>query len=98
MLKSPKDNGLTLPDMYKMAEAFGIKAMHIEDMGQLRDIVSSILEYNGPVICTVKADITQQILPKQVNYMKEDGQMASRPLEDMGPLLDREELVRCLEL
>ena len=44
----------------------------------------------------VKTDITQKILPKQVNYMKEDGQMASRPIEDMGPLLEREELNRAL--
>ena len=34
----------------------------------------------------------QKILPKQTNYMREDGQMASRPLEDMSPLLDREEM------
>lgn len=93
-----KENGLSLPDMYRISEAFGIKAMHIEKSEELVSTISDVLNYDGPVVCTVKADITQQILPKQVNYMKEDGQMASRPLEDMGPLLDREELARCLEL
>ena len=43
-------------------------------------------------MCRVKTDIAQKVLPKQANYMKEDGQMASRPLEDMAPLLSREEL------
>ncbi len=30
--------------------------------------------------------------------MREDGQMASRPLEDMVPLLDREELEECMRI
>ncbi|MBN7573060.1 MULTISPECIES: thiamine pyrophosphate-binding protein [Clostridium] len=85
------ESGLTLPDMKKLAEAFGIKAYHIENVDELSNKVSEILEYDGPVVCTVKADITQKILPKQTNYMREDGQMASRPLEDMSPLLDRDE-------
>lgn len=93
-----KETGLTLPDLCKVAEAFGIMSMHVESKEELLQSVKEVLEFEGPVLCTVKADITQPILPKQVNYMKEDGQMASRPLEDMGPLLDREELERCLNL
>ena len=86
-----KESGLTLPDMKRIAEAFGIRGMHIDNEEELHNKVVEALEYDGPVICTVKADITQKILPKQTNYMREDGQMASRPLEDMTPLLDREE-------
>lgn len=86
-----QESGLTLPDVKIVAEAFGINGYHIDNESELADKVTEVLEYNGPVICTVKADITQQILPKQTNYMKEDGQMVSRPLEDMSPLLDREE-------
>lgn len=90
------ETGLSIPDMYKVAEAFGIKAMHIDVKDDLAVKVKEVLDYNGPVVCTVTSDITQKILPKQVNYMREDGQMASRPLEDMGPLLAEEELNRCL--
>lgn len=86
-----EESGLTLPDMKKIAEAFGIKGYHIDNEDELHNKVKEVLEYEGPVICTVKADITQKILPKQTNYMREDGQMASRPLEDMSPLLDRDE-------
>lgn len=89
-------DGLTLPDMGKVAEAFGIKSFVIESPDKLETIVKETLDYDGPALCVVKTDITQKILPKQVNYMKEDGQMASRPIEDMGPLLDREELNRAL--
>ena len=86
-----KESGLTLPDMKSIAEGFKIKAEHIDNEKELYNKVKEVLEYKGPVVCTVKADITQKILPKQTNYMREDGQMASRPLEDMSPLLDRDE-------
>ena len=90
------DDGLTLPDMGKVSEAFGIKSFMIESPDKLETIVKETLDYEGPALCVVKTDITQKILPKQVNYMKEDGQMASRPIEDMGPLLDRDELKEAL--
>lgn len=86
------ESGLTLPDMKKIAEAFGIKGMHIESEENLAEQVAEVLDHDGPVVCTVNGDITQKIVPKQASYMKEDGQMASRPLEDMAPLLEREEL------
>ena len=92
-----KETGLSLPDMRKIADAFGIRSAHIETEEEMDRVVVDILEGNDPAICTVKADITQKILPKQVNYMTEDGQMASRPIEDMAPLLERDELKKALE-
>lgn len=86
------ESGLSLPDVGKVAESFGLKTFRIEDESRLSEQVAEVLAYAGPAICNVHADITQKILPKQANYMREDGQMASRPLDDMAPLLDREEL------
>lgn len=91
-----EENGLTLPDMARIAEAFGIHSEHIETEAELSETVKAVLEYDGPALCTVKADITQKILPKQVNYVRPDGQMASRPLEDMAPLLDPDELKKAI--
>lgn len=85
------ESGLTLPDIKRVAEAFDVKGFHIENEDNLAEHVAEVLNYDGPCICTVNGDITQKILPKQTNYMREDGQMASRPLEDMTPLLDRKE-------
>jgi len=93
-----EENGLTLPDMAKIAEAFGIHSEHIEIAAELKEKVQSVLKYNGPVLCTVKTYITQKILPKQVNYVRSDGQMASRPLEDMTPLLEEDELRNALDI
>ena len=91
-----EDDGLTLPNMAKVPEAFGIKVFLIDSNDKLEDTVKETLDYDGPAVCVVKTDIAQKILPKQVNYMREDGQMASRPIEDMGPLLDRDELKEAL--
>ena len=87
-----KESGLTLPDIGRVAESFGLKSFRIEDESHLAGQVEEVLQWEGPAVCIVHADIAQRILPKQTNYMREDGQMASRPLEDMTPLLDREEL------
>lgn len=92
-----RDSGLTLPDMTKVSESFGIKGMTIETEENLDRRVKEVLEYDGPVVCRVKTDIAQKVLPKQANYMKKDGQMASRPLEDMAPLLSREELAAVMK-
>ncbi len=91
-----RESGLTLPDLSKVAEAFGIRGMRIETEEDLDRQVTRVLEADGPVVCAVRTDIRQKVLPRQANYMREDGQMASRPLEDMAPLLDREELKECM--
>lgn len=87
-----EESGLSLPDLNRVAEGFGLKTFRIEDEDRLAEQVREVLETPGPVVCTVHADIAQKVLPRQANYMREDGQMASRPLDDMLPLLSREEM------
>lgn len=91
-----EESGLSLPDMKKVAEAFGICGMEITDEKDLEKTVKAVFDYDGPVICRVKTDIMQKVLPKQSNYMNDKGQMESRPLQDMFPLLDRDELTGCM--
>ncbi len=91
-----EESGLTLPNMKLIAEAFGIHATEITDESDLRAQVKEVLDYDGPVVCRVKADIMQKVLPKQSNFMNAQGQMESRPLQDMEPLIDRDELEECM--
>ena len=91
------ESGLTLPNMQNIAEAFGIHALTIDDPLTLSEKVSEVFAYEGPVVCVVKTDIMQKILPKQSNYINENGQMESRPIQDMIPLLSREELQSCMD-
>ena len=85
------DSGLELPDMKAVVESFKIKCFEIHCEAELDEKIDAVLSYGGPAVCTVSVHIAQKILPRQTNYMKEDGQMASRPLEDMSPLLERDE-------
>ena len=84
-------SGLFLPDVSAVAKAFGLVSEKIDDLKDLDSKIDFVLETNNPVICSVQVCIGQKITPRQTNYMRSDGQMASRALEDMSPLLDRAE-------
>lgn len=86
-----RESGLGMPDIKNVVESFNVKCFTIENQSDLDSTLNEVLAYDGPAVCTVKVYIGQKILPRQTNYMKEDGQMASRPLEDMSPLLERDE-------
>ena len=74
--------------MENIAKAFGIKAMSILNEENLKEKIAEVLRSDEPVVCRVNTDIQQKILPRQCNYMREYGQMASRPLYDMTPLIE----------
>lgn len=75
-------SGLGIPDCQKIAKAYGIKTAEIADQKELNKAIRNVLEYNGPILCDIKVRHNQQILPKLV---------FGRPIEDMAPLLPREE-------
>lgn len=87
-----EQSGLHIGNIRKIAEAYDIKTFRINKNSEIESTVSDALNYPGPVVCMVDVSIQQPILPRQANYKTPEGQMASRPLEDMRPLLDREEL------
>ncbi len=91
-----KESGLSLPDMKKIAEAFDIYSLYLKDNTAIESAVEEVLNYNGPALCVVKADISQKVLPKQSNFMNKDGQMESRPLQDMTPLLERDVMAKIM--
>lgn len=85
-----KTSGVSLGNMRKIAEAYGLKTFSLDKHEDLHRIVNEVLSENGSVLCNVKIDPDQSIEPRQASYKMDNGQMASRPLEDMTPFLDRE--------
>ena len=85
-------SNLSLPSMAKIAEAFGLKSMIINNNQELETKVAEALAYPGPVIVEVHTPIRLTAFPKQVSYKRSDGQMESLPLEFMNPLIPDEEL------
>lgn len=85
-------SGLTLPDTLRIADAYRIQATRINGHQNLREGIRNVLNSPGPIICEVMADPNQVVEPRVSSHVRADGSIVSRPLEDMWPFLDRDEL------
>jgi acetolactate synthase-1/2/3 large subunit len=77
-------SGLGFPDFQKIAAAYKMKVMEINNHKELNNTIKKALACTGPVFCDVKIRSGEKITPKL-----EFG----RPLQDLSPLLPREELL-----
>lgn len=87
-----KDSGVSNPNFKKIADSYKIKYLEIKSNSKIKTIIHKVLRTNGPVICEIHINPKQKRVPKMVSYRREDGKLESRPLEDMAPLLPRQEL------
>ncbi|RJQ33539.1 MAG: thiamine pyrophosphate-binding protein [Actinobacteria bacterium] len=84
-------SGVSFPDMLKIGQAYGIKALRINNHQEMAGQIQESLETSGPVICDIVMSPKQIFMPKVSSQRLSDGSMVSKPLEDMYPFLDREE-------
>jgi acetolactate synthase-1/2/3 large subunit len=91
LVGSDNSSNLTLPNVMKVAEAYGIKAMEIRNQRNIREDVAAVLAYPGPVVCAVHVSPEQVTLPRATTLTRADGSVTSLPMEDMAPQLPREE-------
>jgi acetolactate synthase I/II/III large subunit len=87
-----QSSGVGFPDFVKLANAYGINALQIEDPSDIEEKINQVLLSDGPFICNVKMDPEQKFMPRIASKKLENGQMISSPLEDMFPFLCEEEL------
>ena len=86
-----QDSGVSLPDIQKITEAYGLKYFKIENTTELESGISQVLDYDGPVVCEVMCQKWQEVVPTLISTKTKDGRIVSRPFEDMYPLLTRDE-------
>jgi acetolactate synthase-1/2/3 large subunit len=86
-----KESGLGLPDMIKIAKAYGIETLTIKNHQELDTQINKVLSYPEAILCEVELDPEERMYPKLSSEVKEDGTMVSKPLEDLFPFLDRRE-------
>ncbi len=84
-------SGMTLPDIGRVANAFGIQTARIAGGDDLRARILEVLAMDGPVVCCVMTPPDEPRQPSVVSIQRADGSMVSKPLEDLWPFLDREE-------
>jgi len=86
------ESGLSMPNFMKIAEALGIKAIRLENHENMREKIREVLDYDGAVICDINLNEEQKIMPLQGSFNRPDGKPIPRPIEDMFPYVDRDEL------
>ena len=90
---SEPSSHLTLPELVPVARAYGIRTVEIHDHSDLHEGIQEALNYDGPVVIAVHTAAEQAVAPRATSMMRADGSMVSRPMEEMWPLLDREEFL-----
>jgi acetolactate synthase-1/2/3 large subunit len=93
LLGCDESTGLLIPDLCKVATAFGLTAARITSQENLRDEVRRVLEMPGPVVCDVQVIPDEVRGPRLSSMQRPDGSMVSKPLEDLWPFLPREEFL-----
>lgn len=85
--------GQTLPDIRRVAEAYGVGTDLITDQSNLRAEIRRVLDRSGPVVCDVHVILDEVRQPRLSSVQRPDGSFVSRPLEDLWPFLDRDEFI-----
>ena len=86
------NSGVSFPNWEFIARAFNLKYYCIDKKENINNVLDEILNINGPVFCNVILEKDYLFLPKISSEKLPNGKMVSRSLEDMTPLLSKEEL------
>lgn len=92
MIGESPASGVTLPDIRKVAEAYGLKTTRIENADNLDKRLKEVLAMDGPVVCEVMTPEWQPIMPRVGGRKTEDGKVVPNAYENMSPPLPPEEL------
>jgi len=83
---------LSFPSMEKLSYAYGYPYYKVEENAKLEEVIEEVLSAEGPLVCEIFVNRTQNFEPKSATKRLEDGTLVSAPLEDLAPFLPKEEL------
>jgi acetolactate synthase I/II/III large subunit len=87
------ETGQTLPDITKVAQAYGLLTDVIRDQSNLRADLQRVLSRGGPLVCDTFVVPDEFRGPRLSSVQRPDGSFVSKPLEDLYPFLSREEFL-----
>jgi len=87
------ETGQTLPDITKVAQAYGLQTDVIRDQSDLRGDLRRVLSRGGPLVCDTFILPDEFRGPRLSSVQRPDGSFVSKPLEDLFPFLSREEFL-----
>ena len=89
---SNNDSKLYLPDIVAVAKAYGLKTFKLNAVSEIEETIKNVLNTEGTVLCEVKVSPTQITSPRVQAMKLPNGNMISKPLEDMWPYLPEDEV------
>lgn len=89
---SDNRTGVICPDMEKIAKAYGIPSIRIDNHRDLKSKIKKAYNIKGPVICILNMAEFVDVIPKTGSILLRNGKMVSRPMEDMYPYLSEKDL------
>ncbi|EDZ64446.1 acetolactate synthase [beta proteobacterium KB13] len=87
-----KKTGVSCPDFGKLAKAFGFPAFKINKVSEIDRKLTKVFQTSGPVICEIMMHPEQMFYPKLSVAKDEKGILVSPPLEDLSPLVEKDDL------
>lgn len=87
---SEENSGLTMPDISKVASAYGFKTCRICDNKELDLMLPKIMENDEAILCEIMVLPEETVSPRVKAIVGENGQMTSGPLERMWPYIDEQ--------
>lgn len=91
---SSPESGMSCCDFVKVANAFEIPTMHIRNQTDLTPkVMNAILDMDGPFLCELHMPKGQLLAPRVLTKTDKNGKFLPSPLEDMSPLLPRDEFM-----
>lgn len=83
-----KNSGLGFPDIPKIANAYGIPVVTIDNHDNLNKKIREVLDLDSYVLCNINIKPNEQILPKLI---------FGKPIQDSSPLIPRKEYNKIME-
>lgn len=87
-----KESHLFIPNIVEVANAYGLKTFSIDSHKDISSKINEVINTEGPVLCEIVTNPNTPIQPKVVSTVQSDGSMKSKPLEDLWPFLNEDEL------
>ena len=87
-----KGTGIGLPNFKKLLPAFGYSYFSLKNNKNTDSAIDAFINYNGPAVLEVFMDPEQGFLPKVKGVAKENNTILAPPIEEMSPLVSREQL------
>ena len=85
------ETGVGFPTWEHLALAFGFQYYAVSTERDCSETIIKALETDGPVMCNVIVDSSQNFVPKLSSKVLEDGTIVSPSMDDMFPFLPRDE-------